>query len=337
MDFAYEEAGAIVRKLYIDNGAELFLEKGRLKATLADYLPRHQKENKILALAVDEGIPYKIVKKGKELSSEEISTLSRDFSDAYAMELDISECVIRIFDSAVYGTPLLRPTISSYVSPPSEAKSLDYQQRKTTEDVYAPKISSAKTIQFGAKTTGSGVHKSPRTEIIGLVVVVLIITIAVALRACSSNRKNEYFTSSKTQTNTMKGSNTAPSTSENSQTTIPLHDLETLSTEWGNGSGNYHDEAVTDYYGNKYYGYYDFAAIDSPYPSFKESYVRIPTKGEWQYLSGTYFPRAWEHGDYYVRLSVYADDMLVYQGDWMSLASRAVPINVDIKNVMFLK
>ena len=168
--------------------------------------------------------------------------------------------------------------------------------------------------------------------IIGLLIVIIVVRVVALVNSKkeSSYSNNSYTTTS--QTNQSSSNQSAPSASS-----VSLHSLKTLSTEWGTGDGNYNEGSVDDYYGNEYNGYYDFAAIDNPYPSFKESFVRVATNGEWKSLSGTYFPRLWESGDYYVRLSVYADDTLVYQGDWMTLDSKAVSLNVDIKNCNVLK
>lgn len=114
-------------------------------------------------------------------------------------------------------------------------------------------------------------------------------------------------------------------------TTTPkaLNTLKVIDETWD--LDHYKNSTISDNYGNEYIGYYDFAACDCPWSGYaKEEYVRLKANGNWQYVSGTYFPRNWRNGDYYVRLSIYADDKLVYQGNWMTLDSKPVSFDVDI-------
>ena len=168
--------------------------------------------------------------------------------------------------------------------------------------------------------------------IIGLLIVIIIVRVIVLI-----DLKNDSASSGVSHTTTADTDQSAFNPTAPDVSAIALHSLKTISTEWGEGDANYFEVFVDDYYGNEYYGYYDFAALDCPYPTFKESYVRIAAKGEWRTLSGTYFPRPWESGDYYVRLSVYADDDLVYRGDWMTLESKPVSFSVNIRNCDVLK
>ncbi len=122
---------------------------------------------------------------------------------------------------------------------------------------------------------------------------------------------------------------------ENIDTSVshPLTDTKPLSTEWGKGSGNFCDETITDKNGNVYNGYFDLASIDSSAASYSHNgFVEYDARGNWKYLSGVFFPRDWESGDFKVKLVIYADGTTVYDGPWMGLSDGARSFTADIRN-----
>lgn len=159
--------------------------------------------------------------------------------------------------------------------------------------------------------------------------ILLMVFLHVVFYQSSKASESSISSSSSTYINTVEA-RTTPSQ-------IPLRSLNTISTEWGKGVANYRDKAVTDYFGHEYIGYYDLAAANDPFFSDRKGFVRIAANGYWRILSGIYFPRDWEAGDYKVRLCIFADDNLVYQGNWMERTSEPVPFQVNINNCQVIE
>lgn len=104
MNFEFEDVAQIMRDLYQEKGNELFTDKAKLKAVLADLLSRYPRESRLLAFAVDEGIPYKICRKKEAITSADILSMAKELSDAYAMDEDACIAVVSAFEFAVHGT-----------------------------------------------------------------------------------------------------------------------------------------------------------------------------------------------------------------------------------------
>ena len=104
MHFEFEDVAQIMRDLYQEKGNELFTDKAKLKAVLADLLSRYPRESRLLAFAVDEGIPYKICRKKDAIAPADILSMVKELSDAYAMDENASIAVVSAFEFAVHGT-----------------------------------------------------------------------------------------------------------------------------------------------------------------------------------------------------------------------------------------
>lgn len=127
---------------------------------------------------------------------------------------------------------------------------------------------------------------------------------------------------------------------EHIDTSVPqnLTNTKALGTEWGSGTGNYYNEKISDKDGNTFDGYLDLCACNSTVASLNsEGYVTYDLRGNWKHLSGAFFPRDWENGDYKVKLTIYADDAVVYDGPWTGLNDSIRYFDVDLHNCQTVK
>lgn len=106
MEFAYQEIAQITRDLFLKMGSELFRDKTRLKAVMADLLPMYPRESRLLALAIDLGIPYKIVQEKNALSPADYYSMVKMLTDAFAMDADASEYVVSVYEYAIHGVSI---------------------------------------------------------------------------------------------------------------------------------------------------------------------------------------------------------------------------------------
>lgn len=169
-------------------------------------------------------------------------------------------------------------------------------------------------------------HENFGSVVIGFIMFCLIMLLVIHVFGGAKSTHNTNDSESSFQTGSTQLGSALVETSEPKA----LNMLKFIDTNWGVGEGNYSKYSVTDLYGNEYLGYFDLAACDCPYNLCKEAYVRLAANGNWKHLSGTFFPRNWEYGNYFVMLSIYADDDLVYESNWMDLNSKPASFNVNI-------
>ena len=111
-----EEVKQIIGKLYSLYGKELFSDKVRLKAFLADYLAAFPLEYNLVVNAVDCGICYKLAH-GEDNSSD-LQYYAQLLSDSYGTGAEQSQETIRILEYAINGKDTPFPEVNGGVARP---------------------------------------------------------------------------------------------------------------------------------------------------------------------------------------------------------------------------